>query len=114
MAGLVQTYGTVEGQEKVADEKAGLLYGVLDKYPAVYHVVPEKSVRSRMNVCFRVHGGDAEREKAFVEGAEKRLLFGIKGHRSVGGMRVSNYNAVSVESVRKLVGYLEDFAEGRL
>ena len=113
MADLVQTFGDVAGQEVVANEKAKLLYDTLDRYPDVYRVVPEKSVRSRMNVCFRVHGGDAEKEKAFVEGAEKRLLMGIKGHRSVGGMRVSNYNAVGVEGVRRLVGYLEDFAEGR-
>ncbi|OJD11725.1 phosphoserine transaminase [Emergomyces pasteurianus Ep9510] len=112
---LVQTYGDkkVSGQEEVANHKATLLYGVLDKYPQVYGIVPHKSVRSRMNLCFRVYGGDAEKEKAFLAGAEKRLLQGLKGHRSVGGIRISNYNAVPVENVEKLVLYLEDYAHGR-
>ncbi|OAT14326.1 phosphoserine aminotransferase [Blastomyces gilchristii SLH14081] len=90
-----------------------LLYATLDKYPQVYGVVPHKSVRSRMNICFRVYGGDAEKEKVFLAGAEKRLLQGLKGHRSVGGIRISNYNAVPVENVEKLAAYLEDFANGR-
>lgn len=67
-----------------------------------------------MNICFRVGGGDAEKEKAFIAGAEKRLLQGLKGHRSVGGIRASNYNAVPVKNVEKLVQYLVDFAEGRI
>ncbi|KAK2811826.1 hypothetical protein FQN50_001864 [Emmonsiellopsis sp. PD_5] len=116
IASLVATYGSqkVSGQEAVANEKAALLYGVLDKYPEVYRVVPEKGVRSRMNVCFRVHGGDEGREKEFLAGGEKRLLQGLKGHRSVGGIRASNYNAVPVENVRKLVEYLDDYANGRV
>ena len=43
-----------------------------------------------MNICFRVHGGDADKEKAFLSGAEKKGLLGLKGHRSVGGIRASN------------------------
>ncbi|KAK2781880.1 Phosphoserine transaminase [Emmonsiellopsis sp. PD_33] len=116
IASLVATYGSekVSGQEAVANEKAALLYLVLDKYPEVYRVVPEKGVRSRMNVCFRVYGGDEGREKEFLAGGEKRLLQGLKGHRSVGGIRASNYNAVPVENVRKLVEYLDDYANGRV
>jgi phosphoserine aminotransferase len=115
IASLVSTYSSqkVSGQEKVANEKASLLYGTLDKYAQVYQVVPDKSVRSRMNVCFRVHGGDADKEKEFLAGAEKRLLQGLKGHRSVGGIRASNYNAVPMENVEKLVQYLVDYAEGQ-
>ncbi|KAK2865464.1 hypothetical protein FQN49_003547 [Arthroderma sp. PD_2] len=112
IASLVESHGEarVAGQEDIVKKKTALLYGALDKYPQVYQVVPDKSVRSRMNVCFRVHGGDAEKEKEFIAGAEKRLLQGLKGHRSVGGMRASNYNAVSLENVEKLVQYLNDFA----
>lgn len=66
-----------------------------------------------MNICFRVHGGDAEKEKDFLTGAEKRLLQGLKGHRSVGGIRASNYNAVPLRNVEKLVKYLEDYATGQ-
>jgi phosphoserine aminotransferase len=92
MQSLVQTYGAkkISGQEAISAEKATLLYDVLDKYPQTYRVVPDKSVRSRMNVCFRVGGGDADKEKAFLAGAEERGLYGLKGHRSVGGIRASN------------------------
>lgn len=115
MADLVNAYGTqkVAGQEEIANRKADLIYGALDKHPQVYRVVPDKSVRSRMNICFRVHGGDAEKEKEFLAGADKRMLQGLKGHRSVGGMRASNYNAVPLENVEKLVKYLEEYATGQ-
>ncbi|KAL2216927.1 pyridoxal phosphate-dependent transferase [Thermoascus aurantiacus ATCC 26904] len=115
VASLVNTYGAkkVSGQEEIAARKAELIYAALDKYPQVYRVVPDKSVRSRMNICFRVHGGDAEKEKEFLAGAEKRLLQGLKGHRSVGGIRASNYNAVPLENVERLVKYLEDYATGQ-
>ncbi|KAH7125584.1 pyridoxal phosphate-dependent transferase [Dendryphion nanum] len=92
MAGLVNAYGTkkIGGQEDISNEKARLIYDTLDKYSNVYRVVPSKDARSRMNICFRVHGGDADKEKAFLAGAEKQGLLGLKGHRSVGGIRASN------------------------
>ncbi|CBX96906.1 similar to phosphoserine aminotransferase [Plenodomus lingam JN3] len=113
MSGLVNTYGTkrIGGQEEISNEKTRLIYGALEKYPEVYRVVPDKSVASRMNICFRVNGGDADKEKAFLTGAEKRGLLGLKGHRSVGGIRASNYNAVSLNGAKLLVSYLEDFAK---
>ena len=94
MRGLLAIHGDrkVAGQEAVTNEKARLLYAVLDKHPKVFQVVPHSSARSRMNICFRVRDGDAGAEKAFLDGAEKRLLQGLKGHRSVGGIRISNYN----------------------
>ena len=112
MNNLVSTFGDkkVAGQEEIAVRKAGLLYETLDKYPNVYQVVPEKSVRSRMNICFRVYGGDEAKEKEFLAGAEKRNLTGLKGHRSVGGIRASNYNAVPMVNVHKLVAYLIEYA----
>lgn len=120
---LVSTFAEkkVSGQEELANRKASLIYETLDKYSDTYHVVPDKSIRSRMNICFRIKpkgGNDAEpgkwddaREKAFLAGAEKQNLTGLKGHRSVGGMRASNYNAVSLASVQKLVAYLVEFAQ---
>jgi len=114
MTGLVETFGAkkIGGQEEVSDKKASIIYSALDGHPETYKVVPDKSVRSRMNICFRVHGGDAEKEKEFLAGAEKRGLFGLKGHRSVGGIRASNYNAVGLDGAQKLAQYLEDFAKG--
>lgn len=52
---LLATYSDkVDGQEVVADKKAGLIYAALDAHPDAYRIVPDKSVRSRMNICFRV------------------------------------------------------------
>lgn len=92
MRRLLRIHGDkkIEGQEEVADEKARLVYQVLDQYEKVYSVVPDKKARSRMNICLRIKDGDAEAEKAFIEGAAKLGLLGLKGHRSVGGIRVSN------------------------
>jgi len=116
MRGLLTFHGTqaTNSQENLAAEKAKLIYNVLDKYETLYRVCPDKKVRSRMNICFRVGGdgkGDAALEKAFLDGAEKRGLQGLKGHRSVGGVRASNYNAVPMENVTKLVIWMEEFAK---
>ena len=108
---LLETHGdaNVAGQQKLADRKAEILYAILDFYDDVYQVVPDKSVRSRMNLCFRVK--DEKTEKEFLEGAKGRNLLGLEGHRSVGGVRISNYNAVTIDDVRKLEKYLEEFAQ---
>ena len=109
---LLKTHGTakVAGQENVANAKAAMLYNVLDTYPDVYQVVPHKSVRSRMNLCFRVK--DEKTEKEFLGGVKERNLLGLNGHRSVGGVRISNYNSVTMENAKKLEEYLEEFARG--
>jgi len=104
----------IQGQQDESAQKAKSIYGVLDKYPQLYQVVPDKNVRSTMNICFRVGASAEERdakEKAFLAAATELNLLGCKGHRSVGGCRVSNYNAVSVQSVEKLVNFMEDFAQ---
>ena len=112
MRGLLATHrdSGLGGQEELANKKAKILYDVLDSHSDVYQVVPDKSVRSRMNLCFRIRNGDDTQETAFLEYAEAQLLQGLKGHRSVGGIRASNYNAVPLENVQKLARYLEEFA----
>ncbi|RAK77648.1 O-phospho-L-serine:2-oxoglutarate transaminase [Aspergillus fijiensis CBS 313.89] len=109
---LAEFPNKVDGQQAVAEKKANLIYQTLDAYPEVYRVVPDKSVRSRMNVCFRVtKGGNVdESEKSFLKGAVERGVTGLKGHRSVGGIRASNYNAIPESGVEKLVAYLKEFA----
>ena len=62
-----------------------------------------------MNVVFRVAGGDEAVEKKFAKEAEAAGLIGVKGHRSVGGMRASLYNAVGIEAVDALVGFMKEF-----
>ena len=113
MRSLLKQHGTLDGQEKLSNAKAKILYQVLDANPDTYQVVPHDTVRSRMNICFRVGHGDIETEKAFLRDAEARMLQGLKGHRSVGGIRISNYNAVPMSNVEKLASYLEDFAAGK-
>ncbi|KAF4849258.1 Phosphoserine aminotransferase [Colletotrichum siamense] len=101
------------GQEAVANKKASLIYTALEAHPDVYRIVPDKSVRSRMNICFRVtKGGDVDAtEKAFLKDATSIGLTGLKGHRSVGGIRASNYNSIPLEGAKKLAAFIESFAK---
>ncbi|KAL7801654.1 phosphoserine aminotransferase [Trichoderma afarasin] len=103
----------VSGQEKLAKQKADLIYNALDSHPDAYRVVPDKSVRSRMNICFRVtKGGDIDAaEKDFLKQSTALGLTGLKGHRSVGGIRASNYNSITLEGAQKLAQFLVDFAK---
>ncbi|KKP06669.1 phosphoserine aminotransferase [Trichoderma harzianum] len=103
----------VSGQEKLAKQKAELIYNALDSHPDAYRVVPDKSVRSRMNICFRVtKGGDIDAaEKDFLKQSTALGLTGLKGHRSVGGIRASNYNSITLEGAQKLAQFLVDFAK---
>ncbi|KAI9888723.1 MAG: Phosphoserine transaminase [Vezdaea aestivalis] len=111
MEPMVNKFGEqkVAGMQAIADRKSKILYEALDKFPRVYSVVPDVSVRSRMNLCFRVYAGDAEKEKEWLKGAEEKGLTGLKGHRSVGGIRISNYNSVPEEGAEKLAKYIEDY-----
>lgn len=111
---LLATYpDKVKGQESVSNNKAKHIYDVLDANPDAYRVVPDKSARSRMNICFRVtKGGDVDAaEKAFLAEADKLGLTGLKGHRSVGGIRASNYNSISLDEAEKLAKFIESFAK---
>lgn len=110
---LLQTYpDKVSGQQAVSEKKASLIYGALEAHPDVYKVVPDKSVRSKMNICFRVtKGGDVDgTEKAFLKEATALGLTGLKGHRSVGGIRASSYNSIPLEGAEKLAKFIETFA----
>ncbi len=107
---LLQENPKVQGQQAIAEKKAQLIYGALEAHPSVYKIIPDKAVRSRMNICFRIDGGDAAAEDAFVKEAAALGLTGLKGHRSLGGIRVSNYNSVSVEGAQKLVSFIDSFA----
>lgn len=112
---LLRTYpeDKVSGQEAVSAKKAKLLYGALDAHPDIYRVVPDKSARSRMNLCFRItKGGDVDAaEKAFLKEATSLGLTGLKGHRSVGGIRASSYNTITLESAEKLANFMKSFAK---
>jgi len=99
--------GGVAGIEKINREKAALLYKTLDAHP-VFRPTVALEDRSRMNVVFVMD--DAEKEKEFQALCKKENMVGVKGHRSVGGFRVSLYNALPLESVKAMTGLMEDFA----
>ena len=110
--GLVMDWIAAEGGipaiEKRNEAKAKLLYDTIDA-GGYYSCPVEKSSRSRMNVVFRVADGDEAIEKKFAEEAAAAGLVGTQGHRSVGGMRVSLYNAVALEAVEALVIFMREF-----
>jgi phosphoserine aminotransferase len=114
--GLVMEWIAAEGGlsaiEKRNEAKAKLLYDTIDD-GGYYSCPVEKASRSRMNVVFRVAGGDEAIEKQFAEEAVKAGLVGTPGHRSVGGMRASLYNAVGLEAVQALTGFMRDFQRTR-
>ena len=104
----VESQGGAAGMEKRNEAKARALYDAIGR-GGYYQCPVEPASRSRMNVVFRVAGGSEEVEKKFAKEAQAAGLVGIQGHRSVGGMRASLYNAVSLEDVQSLVQFMRDF-----
>ena len=98
--------GGVAAIEKVNIEKANLLYDFLDN-SKLFRGTAQEKYRSRMNVTFVT--GDADKDAAFVKEATARGLVNLKGHRIVGGMRASIYNAMPIEGVQALVAFMKDF-----
>jgi len=110
LAGLVFKHllenGGVPAMQKHNEAKAALLYDYLDK-SSLFKGTADKAYRSLMNVTFVT--GNEELDKKFVSEAKKRGIVNIKGHRSVGGMRASIYNAMPVEGIEALVALMKDF-----
>jgi len=99
--------GGLAAMEKINITKANLLYDLLDNTD-FYHCPVTKSDRSRMNVPFTLKNPELDDE--FLKHAEKKGLVQLKGHRSVGGMRASIYNAMPIEGVAKLAAFMKEFA----
>jgi phosphoserine aminotransferase len=110
IAGLVfkwlKQLGGVAAIEKINIEKAKLLYDFVDGSKFFRNPVARED-RSRMNVPFTLK--DASLDGEFLKGAEARGMVQLKGHRSVGGMRASIYNAMPLEGVQRLVQYMKEF-----
>ena len=112
VAGLVyewiESLGGLEVMKEMNEKKAALLYDYLDNQD--YYIAPvKKNSRSMMNVTFVT--GDADLDKKFASEAGKAGLKNLKGHRSVGGMRASIYNAMPYEGVAALVEFMKEFAK---
>ncbi len=114
MAGLVFEWlleqGGVAAIEKQNIAKAKLLYDYIDASDFYYSSVKVQN-RSRMNVPFRLR--DESLNDAFLKGAEANGLLQLKGHRIVGGMRASIYNAMPIEGVQALVDFMKAFASAQ-
>jgi phosphoserine aminotransferase len=93
------------------ETKAALLYDAIDASEGFYRGHAQKESRSRMNVTFRLPSEDLEKD--FLKEAGAADLVGLKGHRSVGGLRASIYNACPIESVQALVQFMADFKKRR-
>jgi len=110
MLGLVLKWVAAEGgvaaMESLKKERSSLLYEYLDN-SSFFHPVAESGSRSGMNITFRT--GDEAKDKAFVKAAEAAGFVNLGGHRLVGGMRASVYNAMPVEGVRKLVEFMKKY-----
>ncbi len=109
----IESEGGIPSIEKRNDAKARLLYDTIESSGSFYSCPVEKASRSKMNVVFRVAGGDDSIEKKFSAEAAAAGLVGTPGHRSVGGMRVSLYNAVTLEAVEALTSFMRAFHRAR-
>jgi phosphoserine aminotransferase len=105
---LEEKIGGIAKMEKLNRQKAEVLYDYLDRSD-FYRGTAERDSRSLMNVTFRL--ADESLEGTFVAEALENDLGGLKGHRSVGGCRVSLYNATTLEAVRTLVSFMADFEQ---
>lgn len=101
--------GGVSAMAKLNEQKARVLYDAIDRSDGYFQGHAEREVRSLMNVTFRLPS--EELEKKFCAEATTQGFDGLKGHRSVGGIRASIYNAFPLEGVEKLVEFMKDFAE---
>ncbi len=106
---LMKDIGGLEKMHEINRRKAKMLYDVIDASNGFYKGHAQPDCRSLMNVTFRLPD-DATQDK-FLKGAEAAGMEYLKGHRSVGGMRASIYNAMPVANVEKLRDYMRDFAK---
>ena len=104
----IESMGGLEGMKRHNEKKAGILYDYLDNSRMFRGTVVKKD-RSLMNVPFVT--GDAELDAKFVKAAEAAGFVNLKGHRTVGGMRASLYNAMPIEGVERLVDFMKKFEE---
>ncbi|GMV99447.1 MAG: phosphoserine aminotransferase [Candidatus Hydrogenedentota bacterium] len=108
---LINDIGGLDKMLELNRKKAKLIYDVIDGSNGFYkgHAVPE--YRSLMNVTFTLP--DEALEKAFIDGATKAGMHGLKGHRSVGGCRASIYNAMPLAGAETLASYMKDYAQAK-
>lgn len=103
----IKKNGGTQGMQQRAITKSSLIYDVIDKSNGFYRSPVDPAYRSRMNICFRLATEDLEAK--FLEETKKHGMLGLKGHRSVGGLRASVYNALPLEDVQALADLMCEF-----
>ena len=106
---LIKANGGVEAMEKLAKERADIVYDEIDRNKLFRGTVKCEEDRSYMNICFVLNDEYADLQDEFFKFATERGMVGIKGHRDVGGFRASCYNAMSVEGCKALVETMKEF-----
>lgn len=107
----LKNQGGVAAIEKINEQKSKLLYETLDSLP-IFHPTVAKEDRSHMNVVFTIN--DPKLENEFLASCKESNMVGIKGHRSVGGFRISLYNALPLESVKEVTDLMKEFAKKKI
>lgn len=107
----IKRQGGIKQMYENSLKKSNLIYGEIEKSNGFYVCPVDPTYRSRMNVPFRIGSvaGDDALEKKFLAGAAALKMLQLKGHRSVGGIRASLYNAVTVENAEVLAKYMTEF-----
>lgn len=105
--------GGIGGMNKLSMKKSQLIYATINSSNGFYTCPVDVNCRSRMNLPFRIRGGDEALEKEFLQKAEKLGMIQLKGHRSVGGIRASLYNAVTLEETETLNKFMMEFYESK-
>ncbi|MBD3235594.1 MAG: 3-phosphoserine/phosphohydroxythreonine transaminase [Candidatus Eisenbacteria bacterium] len=106
---IFQEMGGLQKIEEINRRKAGLIYETIDRNPDFFRAPVEKESRSMMNVVFRLPSEELEAQ--FVAQGKQRGMVGLKGHRSVGGIRISTYNSCPEASVAAVVDFMKEFAK---
>lgn len=106
----IKKQGGIKAIQKMNNEKAALLYDAIDNSNGFFVGHAQKDSRSLMNVSFNIRDKDAELEAELIKRTVENGMIGLKGHRSIGGLRASIYNAMSIDGVKALVELMETFA----
>jgi len=103
----IKKQGGLDAVEKVNRQKKDTIYNLMDTYPDFFRGTVEKDSRSWMNLTLRLP--DEDLEKKLIAEAKAAGFVGLKGHRSVGGIRISLYNAMTLEGAQKVAEFMETF-----
>lgn len=104
----IKRHGGIEGMQKSAVIKSQMIYKILDETNGFYKGTVNSKYRSRMNVPFRIPDNEALEEE-FLQEAGKNGMVQLRGHRAVGGIRASLYNAITLEETETLANYMIEF-----